>query len=134
MMEQKCVTNINELIEYKNGNIVRLPDFGEGQPFYARLKRPSLMAMVKSGRIPNNLIVTANELFANRATSSVKLQDDKLMSKMIDVFDQVCEATFVEPTYSELKENGIELTDEQYMFVFNYSQLGVRALEPFRKE
>ena len=41
---------------------------------------------------------------------------------------------FVEPSWSELKNAGIELTDEQYMFIFNYTQEGVKALEPFRED
>lgn len=133
-MNEVKVTSIEQLKGYQKGKIIRLPDFSEGQPFYARLRRPSLMAMVKNGKIPNNLIVKANELFANRAVTAAAVEDEKMLNKMFDVFDQICEATFVEPSYEELKKNGIELTDDQYMFVFSYSQQGVKALESFRSE
>ena len=33
---------------------------------------------------------------------------------------------------SQLKENDIQLTDEQLLFIFNYSQTGVKALDSFR--
>ena len=46
----------------------------------------------------------------------------------------MCEASFVEPTYKELKAAGVELTDEQYMFIFGYSQNGVADLESFRSK
>ena len=36
--------------------------------------------------------------------------------------------------YDDLKEAGVKLTDEQMMFVFNYTQNGVEALESFREE
>lgn len=132
-MEAK-VTSIEQLREYSKGTIVRLPDFSEGQPFFARLRRPSLMSLVKSGKIPNSLIVTANELFTNRTGSSSAVKDEAMMAKLFDTFDCICEATFLEPTFQDIKDSGIELTDDQYMFVFNYSQNGVKALEPFRTE
>lgn len=128
------VTSIEELREYQRGNIVELPPFAEGQPFYARLKRPSMMSMVKNGKIPNNLLTKANELFANRAVTAATLSDANMMKDMFDVFDVICDAVFAEPSYTELKEAGIELTDDQYMFIFSYSQQGVKALETFRSE
>lgn len=128
------VTSIEELKQYSRGNIVRLPDFAEGQPFYARLRRPSMMKMVEDQTIPNELIVTANELFTNRAVNAVTVKNVNMMKEMLSVFKTICKACFVEPTYEELEDAGVELTDDQYTFVFNYSQQGVRALESFRPE
>ena len=62
------VTSIEELKQYSNGTVVELPCFAEGQPFVARLKRPSLLGMVKQGKIPNTLLVRANELFVQDGT------------------------------------------------------------------
>ena len=125
------VTSITELKKYAEGTIVRLPDFGPEQPFVARLKRPSMMGLVKGGQIPKQLLVTANELFMNRG-KKLNTKDTEMMSEMFGLFETICEATFVEPTYKQLKDSGIELTDDQLMFVFNYSQQGVKALQPFR--
>lgn len=122
------VTSIQDLIEYQKGQYVRLPDFAEGMPFYARLKRPSLLALVKSGKIPNRLIITANKLFNGKGMDE---KDEGSMSDVLEIFDCLCDATFVEPSYSEMKEAGIELTDEQYLAIFNYTQQGVKALERF---
>lgn len=133
-MSELKVTTIEELKKYSMGTVVPLPPFSEGQPFYARLRRPSMMALVKGGKIPNSLITKANELFANRATTSAAVSDENMMGDMLGVFDVLCEATFCEPKYKDIKEAGITLTDEQYMFIFNYSQQGVKALESFRTE
>lgn len=133
-MSDTRVTSISELKEYSSGSIVKLPDFSEGQPFYARLRRPSLMNMARKGMIPNDLLVTANELFTNKAVNVVNVQDEKFMERMFGVMDTMCEAVFVEPTYKELVDAGIELTDEQYMFVFTYTQQGVNALKPFHTD
>ena len=131
-MENKATT-IEELKKYVSGNLIELPEFGEGQKFYAVLKRPSLLSLAINGKIPNQLLMIANSLFSGRLDLSESDGEDDTMQNLFKVLDIICEACFVEPTYKELKEAGIELTDEQYMAVYNYSQQGVKALEPFRK-
>ena len=124
------VTSLEQLKQYANGNIVRLPDFAEGQPFVARLKRPSILGMAKQGKIPNSLLVKTNELFVQ--SGSLDTEENSMMQEIYDVIELIASETFVEPTYDEIKSTGIELTDEQMMFIFNYSQQGVKALESFR--
>lgn len=126
------VTSITQLNEYAKGQIVELPPFAEGQPFIARICRPSMLSLVKTGKIPNELLVTANNLFIDGKVDSKA--DPQAMQKVFDIFDAICEACFIEPTYKQIQEAGITLTDEQYMFIFNYSQAGVKALKPFRKQ
>ena len=131
--EELKVTDIESLKKYSNGTVVELPSFSEGQPFVARLKRPSLLGMVKQGKIPNTLLVRANELFVQTG-SGFDVEEENMMEQMFDVLELMAGETFVEPTYKEIKEAGIQLTDEQLMFIFNYAQQGVRALESFRTE
>lgn len=126
------VTSLEQLKQYANGNIVRLPDFADGQPFIAKLKRPSILGMAKQGKIPNSLLVKTNELFVQ--SGSLDTEENSMMQEIYDVIDLIASETFVEPTYDEIKSTGIELTDEQMMFIFNYSQQGVKALESFRTE
>lgn len=125
------VTSIEDLVKASQGVLVELPPFAEGQPFIARLKRPSMMALIRANKIPNTLISTANQLFA-KGTFSTK--DETSISNLFEVLDVVCEACFVEPTYQQIKDAGIELTDDQLIFVFNYTQKGVTALESFRSQ
>ena len=126
------ITSLEQLKQYANGNIVRLPDFAEGQPFVAKLKRPSILGMAKQGKIPNSLLVKTNELFVQ--SGSLDTEENSMMQEIYDVIDLIADETFVEPTYKEIKSTGIQLTDEQMMFIFNYSQQGVKALESFRTE
>lgn len=125
------VTSFEELKAYSEGQVVELPQFAEGQPFVAKIRRPSLLMLAKSGRIPNALMGTATKMFVEG-----KVDDSKpeVLSDMFNVFDTLCEAAFVEPTYSEIIESGVELTDEQYMFIFNYAQYGVKMLDSFRSK
>lgn len=125
------VTSLEELAEYQKGTLVELPPFGPDQPFYARLRRPSMLALAKAGKIPNSLLETANNMFmGNLATKSTSNKDT--LSNVFEVIDVLCEAAFVEPSYTELKKLNIELTDDQYAFVFSFTQKGVDALRSFR--
>lgn len=125
-----AVTSIEELQKYASGMEVELPGFVEGVPFIAKLRRPSMLTLCKSGKIPNSLLTSASELFTGSNRETLKHEDG--MQQMFGVLEIVCEASFVEPTYQALKDAGIELTDEQVLAVFNYSQTGIKALEPFR--
>lgn len=127
------VTSINDLKKYQEGEIVKLPDFGPGQEFYAKLRRPSMLSMAKQGKIPNNLLESASNLFVNGNVNGNQFRkmDSDTLKKMFDIMDLICEASFIEPKYSELQKEGIELTDDQLMFIFNYSQMGVKSLENF---
>ena len=125
------ITSLESLQEYGRGSVVQLPDFSEGQPFVARLRRPSMMVLAKSGKIPNSLLSTANSLFIK---GGVDAGNEAAMKEVLEVVDVLCAAAFVEPTYKQIQDAGIELTDEQYMFIFNYTQNGVKALNSFRRE
>lgn len=126
------ITSLAQLTKYSEGQVVELPSFAEGQPFVARIRRPSILALAKSGKIPNTLLKTANGLFLGDTKG--KQNDDAYLRDVFDVLDVVCEACFLEPTWEELQEAGIELTDDQYMFIFNYTQTGVKALDSFRRK
>jgi len=127
------VTPISELIKYKDGQIVELPPFAEGQPFVARLRRPSLMSLVKTGKIPNSLMKQATTLFA-KGGQSLSGMNANTLSDMLDIIDIIIEEAMIEPRYSELKENDIRLSDDQMMAIFTYTQQGVDYLKQFRTE
>lgn len=129
-MEQK-ITSLDQLRQYAAGQIIELPAFSEDQPFVARIKRPSMLALAKANKIPNSLLLTANNLFAGAGVDKKK---PEALKDVFSVLDVICEACFVEPTYAELKEANVELTDEQYMFLFNYTQRGIKALDTFRSK
>lgn len=125
-------TNIDLLRQYSKGKLVQLPSFSEGQEFYAVLRRPSLLALVKNNKIPNTLLTQANTLF-EKGAGGFEAEDENAMKEMFDIMDIICDASFVEPTWGQIKEAEIELTDEQMLFIFNYSQAGIKAIESFRK-
>ena len=132
-MDGLKVTSIEELRNQASGSLVELPPFAEGTQFVARLRRPSMLSLVRAKKIPNQLLTSANKLFMT-GPSGFSSSDERMMDDIFAVMDVICDAAMVEPTYSELREAGIELTDEQLMFIFGYTQNGVKQLDSFRTE
>lgn len=132
--EMLKITTLEQLKQYAKGDIVELPPFAQNRPFIARLNRPSLMSLVEQGKIPNTLLARANELFSSGVAGAFDEENEDILKQLFELMEIICEASFIEPTYAEIKESGIVLTDEQRMFVYNYGQAGVRALESFRGE
>lgn len=130
MEEEKKVTTVEELKSYAIGKVVELPPFDDGMPFVARLRRPSVLGLVKSGKIPNALLSSASLLFNNKGKGA----DDVDFSEAIELIDVFVKEALVSPSYSEILESGMDLTVEQRMAIFNYTQEGVKALDSFRKE
>lgn len=127
------VTPLADLIKYKNGQVVELPAFGEEQPFFARLRRPSVMGLLKSGKIPNSLMKQATTLFA-KGNMSLSGTNANTLTDMLDIIDIIAEEAMIEPKYSELKENEISLSDDQLLAIFSYTQQGVDYLKQFRTQ
>lgn len=123
------ITSITDIVKYAGGTIVRLPDFGDGEPFIAKLKRPSMLGLVKAGKIPNSLITQATKLFKSGAGS---LEKGNTVDELYDIIEIVCREAMVKPTYDEIKNAGVTLSDNQLMAIFSYTQNGVKALESFR--
>lgn len=129
-LDNTSITSLDDLIAVSKGVLIELPPFVEGMPFIAKLKRPSLLALIRAGKIPNTLLNAANSLFVN----GIDTKSDSALKDFFEILDVICDSCFVQPSYSELKEAGVTLTDEQLMFVFNYTQKGVAALHKFRSQ
>lgn len=131
--EEVKVTSIEQLKQDASGELVELPKFKNNSEFVARLRRPSLLKLVRSGKIPNTLLKKTNELFIESG-KGFDTDDTKLLDELFEVLEIIAGETFVEPKYEDIVNAGIELTDEQLMFLFTYSQQGVQDLESFRTE
>ena len=124
-------TTVAELVNYCGGEVVELPGFLSDKPFYCRLRRPSMLALAKDGKIPNSLLSRAGELFS-RGSRSVDPDDANMLSEMYDVMKVICDAAMVEPTLAQVEEAGLTLTDSQMTAIFAYTQNGVNKLTQFR--
>lgn len=132
-VETMQTTSLFDLQNYSKGVLVRFPDFAEGQPFVARVRRPSMLVLAKQGKIPNALLMSANALFS-KGGSALDNDDDDMLSDIYGIIEIICESALKEPTYQQIKDAGLELSDDQLMAIFNYTQTGVKALESFRQK
>lgn len=127
------ITSLADLQSYAKGTVVRFPDFAEGQPFVARVRRPSMLVLAKQGKIPNTLLTAAGELFS-KGGAGMDADNENMLSDVYGICEVIARASLVQPTYDEIQQAGMELSDDQIMAIFNYTQNGVKALESFRKE
>lgn len=121
------VTSLEDLKKSAQGEIVELPPFSEDVPFVAKLRKPSLLGLARRGKIPNTLLSTVEQLFHSR--NAIEKAD---LNELYDIFTVMAKEALAEPTYQELEAEEIELTDLQLLNIFNYTQMGARALEGFR--
>lgn len=132
------IKQVTSIEEFRNQSqpLVDIAGFEPGQYITVRLKRISLMALCKSGKIPNSLLQKSTELF-NGAKGNGKPDEVKILENIGEldginqIIDTVCEAAMIEPKFEDVKEY---LTDEQKTEIFQWTQGGIKALESFRTE
>ncbi|BCZ46937.1 hypothetical protein psyc5s11_30040 [Clostridium gelidum] len=123
------VTNLEQLKIMAECDIIELPRFKDDIPFVVKVKRTSLLGLIRKGVIPNTLLSAAEELFyGKKASKGVDLD------QLTNVMFVMAENALVEPSIEDLKSVDLELTDEQLVALFNYTQEGLKAVQKFRTE
>ena len=117
---------MNSVESIKTSQIVRIPGWCE-DTWECELKRPSLLALAAKGAIANPLMKTARKLFYSGISP-----DAGNLEEEGRVLLEIAKAALVRPSYDELEQSGIELTDEQLVAIFQFTQLGAKALAGFR--
>ena len=122
-----ALTSIEKLKKIAQGQEVELQGWDE-EPFVCVLKRPSLLGLVENGDIPNPLLHAAYILF----NGSNNPKDQVNLKEMNDLYRIIAKAAMVNPTYDQVVEAGLELTDMQLLEIYRFTQLGVKSLISFR--
>ena len=129
-------TSVKDLETYAKGNAVMLPPFAESQPFVAMLKRPSIVSLMANGLIPNALLPVAMELFDGEESEE---KQDKTPEEKKESFEDtrkvlevIAKSSLVKPTFDEIVDSGIELTEAQLFAIYNYTQVGIKDMLSFR--
>lgn len=129
-MNELRETTFEDLKRYSMGELVALPSFSDDMPLIVRLRRPNIMSLVKNGKIPNALLSSVSSLFNGK----VDISKETDYSNMFEIVNIMCKEALISPTYEQFEEANIDLTIEQKMAIFNYTQEGVKALDSFRKK
>ena len=130
------VTSLEQLQAIKQTEIIELPSFEDGTKLNVEVKKPNMMQLIAAGKIPNTLLNIAMEMFNGKAGEKMQKAADNAgdLKDLVGMMNVIAEASLVNPTYKQIKELGIDLTDNQLMGLLMYSQGGLKALENFRNQ
>lgn len=120
------MTSLNNI---QVSQVVNLPGWcgDPEQPFRCELRRPSMLSLAAKGAITNPLMKTARKIFyAGLSPDGGSLEEEGR------VLLEIARAAMVSPTLDQLEAGGIDLTDEQLIAIFQFTQLGAKALDRFR--
>lgn len=132
-MSNLTITNLKDLKDLNP--IVELGHFDNGVPFVARVKKPNLLALVAHGKIPNPLMSAAMSLFNGNEKEIDKLtKDPKSLANLYGLMEVLAKECLIEPSFDDLQEAGIELSQDQLLSVVMFAQGGINALEDFRQK
>lgn len=132
------IRQVTSIEEFRNQSqpLVDIIGYEPGEYITVRLRRISLMSLVKTGKIPNALLKKATELFTG-AKKDGKPDEAQILSNIgeldgiNEIIDTVCDAAMIEPRFNDVKDF---LTDDQKTEIFQWTQGGIKALESFRTE
>ncbi len=121
------VTKIEDIMKSAGAQDVEMSGWN-GDRVTMRLRRPSMYQMAAAGQIPNPLLPVAESLFTASGRGIMKAE----FADTAKVMDLLARAAMVEPTYDELAEAGIALTDMQYNEIYAFVLRGPAGLARFR--
>lgn len=133
-------TSLEELKKIKLTEEKQLPPFIDGTPFVAELKKISLVDVICNSHVPNPIIKTVMKVLGDNKSQNSELQDqaiDQIMNdspaETMKFMFTVVEKSLVSPTYDEIKQCGVSLTDAQIFAIFSYamSSTETEALSKF---
>ena len=130
------ITSLEQLQSIKQTEIIELPPFEDGTPLNVEVKKPNMMQLMTSGKIPNTLLSSAMDMFNGKTGEKMQKAANNIsdLKDLVGMMNVIAEASLVRPSYKEIKSLGIDLTDNQLMGLLMYSQGGVKALENFRNQ
>ena len=130
------ITSLEQLQAIKQTEIIELPAFEDGTLLNVEVKKPNMMQLISSGKIPNTLLSSAMDMFNGKTGEKMQKASDNIgdLKELVGMMNVIAEASLVRPSYKEIKSLGIDLTDNQLMGLLMYSQGGIKALENFRNQ
>ncbi len=130
-MPERVPTKIAD-IQDKLAPVVELPGW-EDVAFHARLRKVSLLALIQSGHLPNELLAIAFKIVRSQGNFNPVTQSEtpEDLANFVGLLHAIAKAALVEPTYEEVGEL---LTDDQLTAIFVCSMQGLKGLESFRKQ
>lgn len=100
-----------------------------GTEISVRVKKPNFYTLLANNAIPNPLLPEMQKLFVRRQVAEEHAKGTQDFAKALI---HIAKACLVEPSYAQLEEAGVELTDDQLLEICMYATLGPELLRTFR--
>lgn len=110
--------------------VIEIDGFEPGEKIEVRIKPASLINLMVSGKLPNDLLGTVQELFDkgdDLRDEDVFAQGADKVKEIMSLIDLVCDQSLVEPLFGEIKD---VITDNQKMQIMGAAQGNVKAAIP----
>lgn len=102
----------------------------KGEMISVKMRRPGLYNMAAMGFVPNPLLGAMQKMFEGNG----KALDTLDAKKQGECVIAMAKYALVEPTYAQLTDAGLELTDQQLMDIYMFALGGAAMLAGFRSE
>ena len=110
--------------------VIEIDGFEPGEKIEVRIKPASLINLMVSGKLPNDLLGTVQELFDkgdDLRDEDVFAQGADKVKEIMGLIDLICDQSLVEPLFGEIKD---VITDNQKMQIMGAAQGNVKAAIP----
>lgn len=122
-----------EAMKAQSMPIVELPGWNDEDSIFVRLRKVSLLHLISSGQLPNELLAIAHKITSSEeGFNPIREGTPEELAEFNKLLHLMAQKSLVEPTYDEIVEHVGPLTDNQLSAIFVFCTAGVRALKNFR--
>lgn len=130
--ETPQVTSL-EAMKAQSMPVVELPGWNDEDSIFVRMKKVSLLHLVSSGQLPNELLAIAHKITSSEeGFNPIREGTPEELAEFNKLLHLMAQKSLVEPTYDDIVEHVGPLTDDQLSSIFVFCTAGVRALKNFR--
>lgn len=128
------VVSLDELErDFIKGEIISIPSWSDNRMIGVRVRQVSMINILSSGAIPNELIISVNEVFRKNKSIALNVNNTKVEKEHIRKYqDLIIKEALIEPSLMDLKSRGLELTDIQRNVILGYALGDDATLARFR--
>ena len=122
------ITNVEDIRGKHGVQEYRLPGWESGEEFVCKLRRPSATGLAAAvGHVPNPLLGVVAEMFMAGPKAVAKIPADQQAQALL----AIARYALVEPTYDQVAEAGIDVSDNQYHAIYAFALGGATGLARF---
>ena len=122
------IVDLKAMAEKYAPQVYEIHSWEPGEMMEVRLTRPSLYNMARMGLVPNPLMGAMQAMFS----ADPKRVDAVDAKKQGDCVIAMAKYALVEPTYQQITDAGLTLTDQQLTDIYMFALGGAAALAAFR--